>query len=114
MKHRRNWMLALLIALALVMSVFAVAENLSGDLEVALDDGVAGQQPSGGLELEDDGASGTTPDIEDNPVADGGMGLDGLSDLSIGDLVSDAPEAVVVYRFLVNGAEYAAQTAKAG
>ena len=114
MKHRKHWMLALLIALALVMSVFAVAENVSGNLEVALDDGVAGQQPSGGLDLGDNYASGVTPDIEDTPVADGGMGLDGLTDLSIGDLISDAPEAVVVYRFLVNGAEYAAQTAKAG
>ena len=71
MKHRRNWMLALLIALALVMSVFAVAENVSGDPEVALDDGVAGQQPSGGLDLGENDASGATPDIEDAPVADG-------------------------------------------
>ena len=114
MKNRRNWMLALLIALALVTSVFAFAENVPGDTAVEIDGGAAGQQPEEGLVIDGVDDSGAKPEIENDPVSDGGTDLDGLTDLSLGDLVSGAPEAVVVYRFMLNGEEYAAQTAKEG
>ena len=114
MKNRRNWMLALLIALALVTSVFAFAENVPGDTAVEIDGDAAGQQPVEGLVIDGGDDSGAKPEIENDPVSDGGTDLDGLTDLSLGDLVSGAPEAVVVYRFMLDGEEYAAQTAKEG
>ena len=94
MKRSLNLALALLVVLALAFAMFAVAET------------PAAPEPIEEIEMDD-------TDIEAG--GDGETGMGEVS-LALGDLVSEGPgaPATVVYRFIVDEAEYRVQQVREG
>ena len=94
MKRSLNFVLALLVVAALAFAMFAVAET------------PAAPEPIEEIEMDD-------TDIEAG--GDGETGMGEVS-LALGDLVSEGPgaPATVVYRFIVDEAEYRVQQVREG